>query len=224
MRRSGSDEVKQPEALGWPTEPAFYVPRGSLAFFREAVARVSELEAEWNPARCVFRGVSLGASTSNAPFSRELPQTGIARFHHGKSGSKFRRARPRSSHRWLLSQGSNIHRWLGRSQSVDQHWKKAPATLRIRTSSGREFRFARRRLVVRRPQYYTSAFASTRWSAPFNGMPRMEASIHSERHSCVLRYLRPLFAWLRSRSYKSVFVFTHDSIAVGETVPTHEPI
>ena len=70
----------------------------------------------------------------------------------------------------------------------------------------------------------TSASASMPWAAPSTAWPPTAVS-HSGRHSssspttCARPSASP-----RSPSYKSIFVFTHDSIAVGEDGPTHEPV
>ena len=54
---------------------------------------------------------------------------------------------------------------------------------------------------------------------------------HARRHRArrrhvlrVQRLLRPPFAWRRCRKAKVVFVFTHDSVGLGEDGPTHQPI
>ncbi|MCC6944454.1 MAG: transketolase, partial [Thermomicrobiales bacterium] len=47
----GPDEVAATkERLGWPLEPAFYLPEDALALFRSAVDRGAEDEAAWNAA------------------------------------------------------------------------------------------------------------------------------------------------------------------------------
>ena len=44
----GADEVRRTkELMGWPTEPAFYVPEDALGHWRETAARGAALEAEW---------------------------------------------------------------------------------------------------------------------------------------------------------------------------------
>jgi len=42
------DVKRTKEKLGWPSEPAFFVPEPSLARFREAVGRGAKAESEWN--------------------------------------------------------------------------------------------------------------------------------------------------------------------------------
>ena len=45
----GEQEVKlTKENLGWPTEPPFYIPDEALAHFRQAVERGKNAEADWN--------------------------------------------------------------------------------------------------------------------------------------------------------------------------------
>ncbi len=45
----GVEEVRlTKERLGWPAEPGFLIPEQALAHFREAVARGTRIEGEWN--------------------------------------------------------------------------------------------------------------------------------------------------------------------------------
>ncbi|MGC1818615.1 MAG: transketolase, partial [Casimicrobiaceae bacterium] len=45
----GEEEVRLTKRnLGWPTEPAFFIPGDALACFRQAVERGAEAEAAWN--------------------------------------------------------------------------------------------------------------------------------------------------------------------------------
>ena len=45
----GEDEVRlTKQNLGWPTEPAFYIPEQALVHFREAIAKGQREEAAWN--------------------------------------------------------------------------------------------------------------------------------------------------------------------------------
>src|SRR5262249_11832652 len=44
----GEEEVKlTKQNLGWPFEPAFYIPEDALAHYREAIPRGERAEAEW---------------------------------------------------------------------------------------------------------------------------------------------------------------------------------
>ncbi|HEY4491822.1 MAG TPA: transketolase, partial [Acidobacteriota bacterium] len=45
----GAEEVKRTKKnLGWPQEPAFYIPQEALQHFRQAAPRGEEYESEWN--------------------------------------------------------------------------------------------------------------------------------------------------------------------------------
>ena len=47
----GPDEVAATkENLGWPAEPAFYLPDEALSYFREAVERGRERQSDWETA------------------------------------------------------------------------------------------------------------------------------------------------------------------------------
>ncbi len=71
----GPDNVKKTkEDLGWPVEPAFYVPDDVLAWFREAGAKGAGLEAQW---KTMFDGwktanTDLAAQLERA-LAKELP-------------------------------------------------------------------------------------------------------------------------------------------------------
>jgi len=62
-----ADVKKTKEKLGWPVEPAFFVPAPALAHFREALERGAEAEAEWNDRMAAY-------TRAHPDLARELRQ------------------------------------------------------------------------------------------------------------------------------------------------------
>ncbi len=86
----GPDEVKATkEALGWPTEPAFYIPEDALANFRTAVDRGATAEAEWQARFDAYLAAfpTEGAELKQA-IDRELPAGWDANIPVWELGSK----------------------------------------------------------------------------------------------------------------------------------------
>ena len=57
-----------------------------------------------------------------------------------------------------------------------------------------------------------------------HGLPRRPPAVLRDVHGLLRLHARRRCAWPRSRSSPSIYVFTHDSIFVGEDGPTHEPV
>ena len=86
----GPDEVAATkEALGWPAEPAFYVPEEALTHFREAVKRGADAEAEWQAKWDAYQAEypEEGAELKRA-IARELPDGWDSDFPTWQAGEK----------------------------------------------------------------------------------------------------------------------------------------
>ena len=71
----------------------------------------------------------------------------------------------------------------------------------------------------------TTVFESTRWEPSRMGWPTTEAFITTPRpSSAFLDYMKPAVRLAALNHLPVTFVFTHDSIGLGEDGPTHQPI
>ncbi len=89
------DVNKTKQTLGWPTEPAFFVPDVVRAQFREAIDRGAHAEAEWNARMDAYaKALPDLAKELQSRLRGELPLAGTQIF---RSSRLTRRAWPRVS-------------------------------------------------------------------------------------------------------------------------------
>ncbi len=225
----GADEVLlTKQNLGWPAEPAFFVPEAALAHFREAVERGKKLEEEWR--------TRLKAYAAAFPeVARELQQRIDAKLPAGwdadipvfpaddkgiatrvASGEVMNAIAP---HLPALLGGSadldpSTHtalKGLGdfEAPGVDAHDRQG--------SQGGGWRYAGRNLHFGVREHAMGAIV--------NGLAAHGGSIPFGATFLIFSdYMRPSMRLAALMGLHVVFVFTHDSIAVGEDGPTHQPV
>ena len=226
----GAEEVRAAkEALGWPVEPPFLIPDEALAHFRTAVERGSQQEKEWRDRVTAYEvAFPEPARELGRRFREELPEgweTGLASFPPDPKGVATRKA----SETVLQSLASRIPELVGGSADLDPStftWLKeqgdfeAPA--RPRTDSahgavGRVWGIAGRNL-----QFGVREHAM---GSAVNGLMYHGGFIaYGSTFLVFSDYMRPAVRLSALARLGSVWVYTHDSIGVGEDGPTHQPI
>ncbi len=226
----GDDEVRATKrALGWPEDKTFYVPDDALHHFREAVPRGDGLELEWRARfdayRAAFPDLARGfeqaiAGEIPAGWERLLPvftpQDGplATREASGKVMNAIAAAVPTliggsadldpSTYTMLRGQGdfespdaSGGDLAQGKAGGV---WGYA----------GRNVHFGIREHAM---------------AAAVNGMAA-HGGVHPFGATFLVfsDYMRPSVRLAALSDLDSIFVWTHDSIALGEDGPTHEPV
>jgi transketolase len=210
----GEEDVrKAKENLGWPPDEHFYVPAEALEHFRACVERGRELEQEWDERAGAYRDAYpelyeqfQTAVDGRLPdgFAEELP-----RFDPADTPSIATR---KASHGVIQWAAKSLPNFVGGSADL------APSTLTLIDGGGdveadaydgRNLHFGIREhgmgaIVNGLSLHYFRAFGST-------------FLIFSDYMKGSIR----LAALMR---VPSVFVFTHDSIGLGEDGPTHQPI
>ncbi len=207
------------ESLGWPKEPRFYVPDASLAFFRQAVSHGAAHEQAWKEKLAAYRAAypDLAAELERR-LSGELPQgwaDGLLEFPPDAKGLASRA----SSGKVLNAIADRLPELAGGSADL------APSTVTWLASSpafagatqegsdsyeGRNFHFGVREHGM---------------GAIVNGMAYHGGMIPFGATFFVFSdYLRPALRVAAISHLGSIWVFTHDSIGVGEDGPTHQPV
>ena len=201
------------KALGWDADSRFYVPEETLAFFREARARGEKMESEWN-AR--FDRYSAAYPDLAAEFRRRMEGTlpegwekALPSFAASQSPISTRAA----SGKTLNALADTLPELMGGSAdlaSSNKTWLNAYEAFSPETPSGRNLHFGVREHAM---------------AAAINGMAY---------HGGILPYAAPFLVfsdYLRGAlrvaalsRLRTVWVFTHDSIGVGEDGPTHQPV
>jgi transketolase len=209
----GAEAVRATKkALGWPEDKEFFIPEEALAQFRKAVERGAQLEVEWNGLveRYEREHAELGGAW-RATMSGELPQgweAHLPSFENAKpvatraaSGEVINALAP---HLPVLVGGSAD---LGPSNNTDI---KDGGSFQHGTYEGRIVHFGVRE----------HAMGSTLTGMSLNGglIP------YGGTFLCFADYMKPAIRLAALSEVQVVYVFTHDSVGLGEDGPTHQPI
>lgn len=210
----GEAELNAAKAnVGWPTEPRFYLPDDVLVHFRTAQGRGSALEAEWQARWQAYQAAEPAlAAELKRRLSGQLPegwQASLPTFPADDKGMATRAA----SGKALNALAAVLPELTGGSADL------APSTntllqgagdFQADQRSGRNLRFGVREHGM---------------GAAVNGMALHGGLIAYGATFLVFSdYMRPAIRLSALSHIPSIWVFTHDSIGLGEDGPTHQPI
>jgi transketolase len=209
----GEDAVKETKRhLGWPEDKQFYIPDEALAHFREAIQRGEQFEAEWHELVDKFaQSHPEEAKTFRTTMSGELPagwEDHLPKFEEPKSvatrvasGEVINALAPVMP---MLIGGSAD---LGVSNNTDI---KDGGSFEAGSYDGRILHFGVRE----------HAMGSTLTGISLNGglIP------YGGTFLTFSDYMRPAIRLAALSEVQVIYVFTHDSIGLGEDGPTHQPI
>ena len=211
----GEAEVaRAKENLGWPATPAFLVPDDVLAHFREALARGEKAEKAW---RMRFAAYAAAFPALALEWERrmwgDLPEDwaeGIPTFPPEAGAMATRSA----SGKVLNAFAAKVPELAGGSAdlspSTDSVIKGGGEFLPDAEPGGRNFHFGVREHGM---------------GAVLNGMARYGGVIpYGATFFIFSDYMRPSIRLAALMGCRIVYVFTHDSIGVGEDGPTHQPV
>jgi transketolase len=209
----GPDAVKETKrALGWPEDEEFYIPDEALAEFRKTIERGERQEREWN--ELVERYASESPEQGEAwrlTMSGELPadwESHLPTFEGAKSiatrqasGEVINALAP---HLPTLVGGSAD---LGPSTNTDI---KDGGSFQHGSYEGRIIHFGVREHGM---------------GAALTGMSLNGGLIpYGATFMCFSDYMKPAIRLAALSHVQVVYVFTHDSIGLGEDGPTHQPV
>ena len=210
----GADEVRQTkEALGWPPEAQFYVPDEALVHFREALERGAEAQARWSE---MFAGYERAYPELAAEWKRrlagELPAGWEAQVpaFEVEDGPLATRA---ASGKVMAALAPTLPELIGGSAdlhpSTKTYLSAYPAVEKGRFE-GRNLHFGIREHGM---------------GAILNGMA-LHGGIrpYGSTFFVFSDYMRPTIRLAALMGLPVIYVFTHDSIMVGEDGPTHQPV
>ncbi|HEX7071863.1 MAG TPA: transketolase [Rhodothermales bacterium] len=209
----GEEEVRLAKlALGWPEDRQFYVPDDAYEHFRRAVEAGAEFESDWNALvdRYATAHPELAAQFQ-AWLAGELPDGWEQAIPTFEAGTKL--ATRASSGKVLGALAPTVGYLIGGSADLTPSNKtdvKGRADFQKDNYGGEYFRFGVREHGM---------------ASACNGM-----AIHGGvRPYCgtfliFSDYMRPAVRLSALGSVPVVYVFTHDSIGLGEDGPTHQPI
>ncbi|HVO44002.1 MAG TPA: transketolase [Aggregatilineales bacterium] len=211
----GADEVKlTKEALGWPTDPAFYVPGEALEYFREALDRGPKWEAEWNVRRAkwAMQFPDL-AKQWDAANSGEIPTAITAALPNYPAGGKPMATREINSVAINVI-AKHLPTFIGGD---------ADLVTSTRTKIDGALYFSPENYAGRNIAYGVREHAM---GSITNGLTVHGGIIkpYTATFLTFSDYMRPPIRLAALMGLSPIFVFTHDSIGLGEDGPTHQPI
>lgn len=225
----GPDEVKAAkENLGWHLDPPFYIPDQALQAFRQAIPKGDQAEREWKKRLEAYeRAFPELASELRCAMDRKLPDgwdADIPAFPADPKGVATRVA----SGKVMNAIAPHIPTFIGGSADLNpstmtalkglgdfEPTEDAPGDQQ--GSAGGGWSYAGRNL-----HYGVREHAM---GSASNGM-----SVHSgiipftATFLTFSDYMRPAIRLAALMEAHVIFVFTHDSIGLGEDGPTHQPI
>jgi len=210
----GDEERKlTKENLGWPQEPAFYIPDEALAHFRKSVDKGLELEQSWTTS---FRNYLNDYPEEGAVFEKqlkgELPQDWDKDIPVFPADPKGKATRVISG-QVLNAIAKNVPALMGGSADL------APSN---KTLIDGETSFQSGSYDQRNIHFGVREFGMT---AVLNGMALHGGLIpYGGTFLIFSDYMRPAIRLASLMKQHVIYVLTHDSIGLGEDGPTHQPI
>lgn len=200
-------------ALDWPTEPRFYIPEEVMGFFQEARIQGLESEDRWNE---LFASYEEKYTDEAAELKRRLAgdlasgwEEKIPKFPTDSKGMATRAA----SGKVINALSSAIPELIGGSADLapsNKTWLDGSLDFQADQYQGRNFHFGVREHGM---------------GAVINGMAIHGGVIPYGGTFLVFSdYMRGAIRISALSRIPSIWVFTHDSIGVGEDGPTHQPV
>ncbi|MFY9719001.1 MAG: transketolase [Candidatus Cybelea sp.] len=208
----GPDNVrKSKEELGWPLEPDFYVPDDVLAFFRRVGEKGAELETSWRASYDLWSRANpdLAANLERA-LRREVPSDLPWPTFNAENGSVATRD---AGGIVMNAIAASLPELVGGSADLDPSTKtylKGFGDFEPGNYAGRNIHYGVREHVMA---------AASNGIALHGGLLPFAATFFN-----FLDYLKPSFRLACLTKIHSIYVFTHDSVLLGEDGPTHQPI
>ncbi len=225
----GEDEVNRTkENLGWPLEPAFYVPEAALANFREAVEKGKQAETQWQERFAAYAEAypELAQELHQAMLA-ELPDgwdADIPVFSPDPKGIATRVA----SGKVMNAIAPKLPTFLGGSADLDPSTHTALSgegdfespdekVNDLQGSVGGGWKYSGNNLHFGVREHAMGAI--------LNGIAAHGGTIPFGATFLIFSdYMRPPMRLAALTGLHVIYVFTHDSIGLGEDGPTHQPV
>ena len=208
----GEEEVRlTKEFYGWPTEPPFLVPDEALAHFRATIATGEALEREWESRRAAYASAHPNAAAELEDiFARRLPKLPKGLLKRFEPGEKI--ATRKASEAVIQVAAALVPNLVGGSADL------APSTLTLIDDAG----------SVTRSDYggrnFHFGIREHAMGAVVNGLTLGGLRAYGSTFLVFSDYMKGAIRIAALSRLPATFVYTHDSIGLGEDGPTHQPI
>ncbi|MBL4818110.1 MAG: transketolase [Deltaproteobacteria bacterium] len=210
----GVDEAKAAKKFyGWPEDSSFEVPKETLEDFASGVgARGADLFADWNKRFQAYKAEYPElAKQFEQMTTGKLPESWDAKLPVFEADAKGVAGRAASSK--VLNAVAKTVPWLiGGSADL------APSTKTLINDEGS---FSPDNHAGRNMHFGIREHAM---AAALNGMALSHNLPYGSTFFIFSDYLKPSLRLSAIMGIQAIYIFTHDSIGVGEDGPTHEPI
>ena len=225
----GTDELKGAKAaLGWPAEPSFFVPQDAQIFFRKALSRGEKSENKWQEDLNTFKQIQPSIATEFLRnINGELPADWEAALTEFPAGSKDIATR-KASETVMQAIAAKVPEFAGGSADLNPStftWLKGMGDFESPAISAEGLHG-----MVGGPWSY--AGRNIHFGVREHAMGSIAVGIalhggiipYTATFLPFADYMRPPMRLAALMELRTIFVFTHDSIVVGEDGPTHQPI
>ena len=225
----GPDEVKAAkENLGWPVDPPFYIPGEALEHFRRALDAGKAAETDWKTRFSAYEKTFSDLAREFQQVMRgDLPAGWDADIPHFPADAKGIATRAASG-KVLNAIAPKIPTLIGGSADLNPSTNTALKGLgdfeppdfdasQTQGLVGGGTSFAGRNIAFGVREHAMGSIANG--LAAHGGIVPFTATFFTFSD-----YMRPAIRLACIMGLHVIYVFTHDSIAVGEDGPTHEPI
>ncbi|MBU2513365.1 transketolase [bacterium] len=209
----GDDEIKlTKENLGWKFEESFHVPGNVRDFFQSVSSNGAQLEQEWQALFENYKKDHPGlAKEFKTAMNGDLPDGWEDNIPQYEAGASM--ATRVASGKFLEKVMPGLPLVLGGSADLtpsnNTRFPEATA-FQKENPSGRYLHFGVRE----------HAMGAILNGLALNGM----VQAYGATFLCFADYMLPSIRVAALSGYPSIFIFTHDSIGLGEDGPTHQPV
>ena len=201
------------KAYGWDPDKQFFIPQEALAHFRKAIERGKALEEEWRNKFSQYKKTHPEAATE------------LENVRQGNLGVEWKKALPKfgpetggmatreASGKVLNAIAPHLPSLVGGSADLrpsNNTFLKNDGEFQPGSYDGRNFHFGVREHAM---------------GSILNGMVLTDGIIpYGGTFLIFSEYMRPPIRLAAIMGIRPIYVFTHDSIGLGEDGPTHQPI
>jgi transketolase len=211
---AGKEELEgAKKKLGWPLEPLFYVPDDVLEFYRKIGENGAEIEKEWKEKFAVYKeSYPESASELKRRMNGELTKgwdSDLPSFEVEDGPLATRVA----SGKTINALAHRLPEMIGGSADLtpsNKTWIDNSPSFQADSRTGRNIHYGVREHTM---AACVNGLAAHGGVIPFGGT----FLIFSD-------YMRPSIRLSALSRHRSIWVFTHDSIGLGEDGPTHQPV
>jgi len=225
----GEEELQATKkALGWPTMDKFYLPQDSLEYFRQAVPAGTQLEDEWKKRFDAYeQEFPEEAAEFELIMSGKLPDKWDVDLPKWKPSDKPAATRAAGGEA-INALAKHIPNLAGGSADLNPSTRTAlkglgdfqPSELSgagTLGAVGGEWSYAGRNIAF--------GVREHAMGAAVNGMAAHGGVLpFSATFLTFSDYMKPAIRLGALSHLKAIYIFTHDSIGLGEDGPTHQPI